>query len=175
MIASPVQRDGRRGHRDLFRGPDMDRTRGLRVSQTKTPTSDGWRCVNDVLGGPGRNRTTDTRIFNPLLYQLGRSFRITLRGIHHRRTSLAAERKRALPCHAPESKNGCWIPPVPVSVNEGELVASHPEPLTTTSSGVSACTVHADLQDYPNQHLPRKGSHHSPRHRRHRTIPPGAD
>ena len=22
------------------------------------------------LGGPGRNRTTDTRIFNPLLYQL---------------------------------------------------------------------------------------------------------
>jgi hypothetical protein len=22
------------------------------------------RCVNDVLGGPGRNRTTDTRIFN---------------------------------------------------------------------------------------------------------------
>ena len=28
------------------------------------------RCVNDVLGGPGRNRTTDTRIFNPLLYQL---------------------------------------------------------------------------------------------------------
>ena len=28
------------------------------------------RCVNNVLGGPGRNRTTDTRIFNPLLYQL---------------------------------------------------------------------------------------------------------
>jgi hypothetical protein len=27
-------------------------------------------CVNDILGGPGRNRTTDTRIFNPLLYQL---------------------------------------------------------------------------------------------------------
>jgi hypothetical protein len=23
-----------------------------------------------VLGGQGRNRTTDTRIFNPLLYQL---------------------------------------------------------------------------------------------------------
>ncbi len=23
-----------------------------------------------VLGGPGRNRTTDTRIFNPLLYRL---------------------------------------------------------------------------------------------------------
>ena len=28
------------------------------------------RCVNVILGGPGRNRTTDTRIFNPLLYQL---------------------------------------------------------------------------------------------------------
>jgi hypothetical protein len=26
--------------------------------------------VNNVLGGPGRNRTTDTRIFNPLLYRL---------------------------------------------------------------------------------------------------------
>ena len=26
--------------------------------------------MNDVLGGPGRNRTTDTRIFNPLLYRL---------------------------------------------------------------------------------------------------------
>ena len=28
------------------------------------PTGDGWRFVNDVLGGPGRNRTADTRIFN---------------------------------------------------------------------------------------------------------------
>ena len=27
-------------------------------------------CFDTVLGGPGRNRTTDTRIFNPLLYQL---------------------------------------------------------------------------------------------------------
>src|SRR5471032_32508 len=26
--------------------------------------------LDTVLGGPGRNRTTDTRIFNPLLYQL---------------------------------------------------------------------------------------------------------
>ena len=24
----------------------------------------------EILGGPGRNRTTDTRIFNPLLYRL---------------------------------------------------------------------------------------------------------
>ena len=28
------------------------------------------RFVKDILGGPGRNRTTDTRIFNPLLYRL---------------------------------------------------------------------------------------------------------
>ena len=27
----------------------------------------GWFLV---FGGPGRNRTTDTRIFNPLLYRL---------------------------------------------------------------------------------------------------------
>ncbi len=26
--------------------------------------------VRNILGGPGRNRTTDTRIFNPLLYRL---------------------------------------------------------------------------------------------------------
>ena len=31
-----------------------------------------------VDGGPGRNRTTDTRIFNPLLYQL--SYRALLLG-----------------------------------------------------------------------------------------------
>jgi hypothetical protein len=43
--------------------PEIDRTRGLTVAETRTPTSDSWRCVNDVLGGPGRNRTTDTRIF----------------------------------------------------------------------------------------------------------------
>ena len=28
------------------------------------------RQVLDAFGGLGRNRTTDTRIFNPLLYQL---------------------------------------------------------------------------------------------------------
>jgi hypothetical protein len=50
--------------------PEMDRTSGFLTSETKTPTSDGWRFVNDVLGGPGRNRTTDTRIFNPLRFQL---------------------------------------------------------------------------------------------------------
>src|SRR5476649_1116027 len=48
----------------------MDRTRGLSVPETKTPICMDRRFVKDVLGGPGRNRTTDTRIFNPLLYQL---------------------------------------------------------------------------------------------------------
>ena len=28
------------------------------------------RCVFLILGGPGRNRTTDTRFFNPLFYRL---------------------------------------------------------------------------------------------------------
>ena len=37
------------------------------LRKTKTPPEGG---VLTVLGGPGRNRTTDTRIFNPLLYQL---------------------------------------------------------------------------------------------------------
>jgi hypothetical protein len=46
------------------------------------------RCVNDVLGGPGRNRTTDTRIFNPLLYRLSyqakaEHYSTTLRKIHN--------------------------------------------------------------------------------------------
>ena len=50
--------------------PEIDRTRGLLVSKTKTPICMDRRFVKNVLGGPGRNRTTDTRIFNPLLYQL---------------------------------------------------------------------------------------------------------
>ena len=36
--------------------------------QSKTPTRESGRL--HVFGGLGRNRTTDTRIFNPLLYQL---------------------------------------------------------------------------------------------------------
>src|SRR5476649_1706027 len=48
----------------------MDWTRGLSVLETKTPICMDRRFVKYVLGGPGRNRTTDTRIFNPLLYQL---------------------------------------------------------------------------------------------------------
>ena len=41
----------------------------MRWKQKRQPA---WVGVfaNYVLGGPGRNRTTDTRIFNPLLYRL---------------------------------------------------------------------------------------------------------
>jgi hypothetical protein len=49
---------------------DIDRRRGMRIPKTTTPITMDWRCARYVLGGPGRNRTTDTRIFNPLLYQL---------------------------------------------------------------------------------------------------------
>ena len=35
----------------------------------KKPT-EGMGFCGDLGGGRGRNRTTDTRIFNPLLYQL---------------------------------------------------------------------------------------------------------
>ena len=38
----------------------------MRIAQKKTPAGSG----RFVSGGPGRNRTTDTRIFNPLLYRL---------------------------------------------------------------------------------------------------------
>ncbi len=34
----------------------------------KTPSCRSWASI--CFGGLGRNRTTDTRIFNPLLYQL---------------------------------------------------------------------------------------------------------
>ena len=40
----------------------------LRLKQN-TPVA-GLGCFRLNLGGPGRNRTTDTRIFNPLLYRL---------------------------------------------------------------------------------------------------------
>ena len=49
--------------------PEMDRSRGFHVPKTKTPTGMGWRSVRDVLGGPGRNRTTDTRIFKTRVRQ----------------------------------------------------------------------------------------------------------
>jgi len=43
---------------------DIDRRRGLRSPETTTPITMDWRRARYVLGGPGRNRTTDTRIFN---------------------------------------------------------------------------------------------------------------
>ena len=41
-----------------------------------------WTGFFKTLGGLGRNRTTDTRIFNPLLYRL--SYRAIAKLYHHR-------------------------------------------------------------------------------------------
>ena len=46
-------------------GPEPRMVGGIR--KRKRPTENGWALNN---GGQSRNRTTDTRIFNPLLYQL---------------------------------------------------------------------------------------------------------
>jgi hypothetical protein len=48
----------------------------LRAKSEKNPAR-GWALVS---GGQGRNRTTDTRIFNPLLYQL--SYLAMLAAVH---------------------------------------------------------------------------------------------
>ena len=40
------------------------------VRKSKNGNLDGCRFCLEYTGGPGRNRTTDTRIFNPLLYRL---------------------------------------------------------------------------------------------------------
>jgi hypothetical protein len=45
-------------------GPEIDRTRGF-LALEKNADLHGSTFVRYVLGGPGRNRTTDTRIFNP--------------------------------------------------------------------------------------------------------------
>ena len=45
--------------------------------ETKTPTCRSGRRMNGILGGPGRNRTTDTRIFNPLRWQRATRPRLT--------------------------------------------------------------------------------------------------
>ena len=37
--------------------------------RNKNATCMGWRFSWNVLGGPGRNRTTDTRIFKTRLYR----------------------------------------------------------------------------------------------------------
>ena len=62
------------GRRDFDRqdtaGAVLASDTGIIWLKTKTPTFAGWRFFTNILGGPGRNRTTDTRIFNPLLYRL---------------------------------------------------------------------------------------------------------
>ena len=55
---------------EASRSPEMDRTLGLFVPGNKEANRMGWLLCRFNLGGLGRNRTTDTRIFNPLLYRL---------------------------------------------------------------------------------------------------------
>jgi len=43
---------------------------GPYVTPQKRQSPSRWTGFRRDLGGLGRNRTTDTRIFNPLLYQL---------------------------------------------------------------------------------------------------------
>lgn len=50
-------------------GPDIGRSRGLRIPETTTSTCMSGRFVRYVLVGPVRNRTTDTRIFKDWLYR----------------------------------------------------------------------------------------------------------
>ena len=45
-----------------------DRFRAKRCERQKEKRPNQWGAF--LFGGLGRNRTTDTRIFNPLLYQL---------------------------------------------------------------------------------------------------------
>ena len=54
--------------------PEIARARGLLALETKTPIYMDRRFVKDVLGGPGRNRTTDTRIFKTSLAVVGKHF-----------------------------------------------------------------------------------------------------
>jgi len=44
--------------------PEMDRTQGLFVFGNKKANRMGWLLCKTNLGGLGRSRTTDTRIFN---------------------------------------------------------------------------------------------------------------
>ena len=60
------------GTRTLSQGDGMAKTfvvRERRAQKAKAPDFDRNQGLADS-GGLGRNRTTDTRIFNPLLYQL---------------------------------------------------------------------------------------------------------
>ena len=54
------------GHTESFIAGDRERPKAAHAETTKNHP----KVVLVNLGGPGRNRTTDTRIFNPLLYRL---------------------------------------------------------------------------------------------------------
>ena len=79
----------------------MDRTRGLFFPGNKEANRMGWLLCKVNLGGLGRNRTTDTRIFNSLVGQTtspaGRSSRVLL-GIHDLRLSVPDKTLICLAC-----------------------------------------------------------------------------
>jgi len=52
---------GKYGELYLRSLPEIDRTRGFPLPETKTPICMDRRFVRHVPGGPGRNRTTGTR------------------------------------------------------------------------------------------------------------------
>jgi hypothetical protein len=53
----------------VFRNQMIKETKA-KVKIIKPQLKHDPKVVLVILGGPGRNRTTDTRIFNPLLYRL---------------------------------------------------------------------------------------------------------
>jgi hypothetical protein len=65
--------------------PEIDRTRGLFVLGNKEANRMGWLLCKVNLGGLGRNRTTDTRIFKTRVVDLpktaGNCGRLLLRRI----------------------------------------------------------------------------------------------
>ena len=57
-----------------------------------------WTGFFKTLGGLGRNRTTDTRIFNPLLYRL--SYRAKERDCSAEKSPLRARCERGTAAHS---------------------------------------------------------------------------
>jgi hypothetical protein len=74
-----------------------------RRQKAKSPTCEGWAIyliLKGKFGGLGRNRTTDTRIFNPLLYQLSYRAWDGTSPIHRKNLALKACSTTVLQCGA---------------------------------------------------------------------------